>query len=386
MLNDRIIKNAQPKEKRYELKDTNGLVLDITPNGVKAWRYRYYYQGKHYKLTLGPYPLISLKEARDLRDEARVKRARGENPAKSYNMPMTFSELFEDFKNAKLKTLSKNYAESYEERVKNHIYPHHKDMPVRDITSNDILLVARSLEVSGKYEQARRVKQIYGQMIRYGMAIGACKYDPTYALRGVLAPKKPEHYATITDPKEIGAFLRAIDLYASRALIVGNALKLHAYTFVRPGELRRAEWAEIDIEKAIWKIPAEKMKMKRIHLVPLSRQSLEILENMKKLTGSGQYVFPTPRTRTRPMSEAAELAAIRAMGYIKEQFVPHGFRGMASTLLHENGWPSDYIEKQLAHEIGSNVAKAYNHAQYMDKRVEMMQWWADYLDGLRDQQ
>lgn len=248
LLNDRIIKNAQPKEKRYELKDTNGLVLDITPNGVKTWRYRYYYLGKHYKLTLGPYPLISLKEARD---QARIKKSRGENPAKSYNMPMPFSELFEDFKNAKLKTLSKNYAESYVERVKNHIYPHHKDTPVRDITSNDILLVARSLEISGKYEQARRVKQIYGQVIRYGMAIRACTYDPTYALRGVLAPKKSEHYATITAPKEIGAFLRTIDLYAARSPIVGNALKLHAYVFVQPGELRHVEWAEFDFDKSV---------------------------------------------------------------------------------------------------------------------------------------
>lgn len=383
MLTDKVISNTKPQTKRYELKDSNGLVLEIMPGGTKYWRFRYSYQGKDYKMTLGEYPLISLKDARDLRDEARVKKSRGENPAKSHNTPTTFCELFDDFKNTKLKTLSKSYADAFEERVKNHIYPYHRDTPVRDIASNDILLVVRGLEAAGKYEQSRRIKQMYGQIIKYGISLGACEHDPTVALARVMTPKKTTHYATIIDPQEVGQLLRAIDLYAARSPIVGNALRLHAYTFVRPGELRHAEWAEIDFDKAAWKIPAEKMKMKRIHLVPLSRQSLEILENMKKLTGSGQYVFPTPRTRTRPMSEAAELAAIRSMGYTSDQMVPHGFRGMASTLLHENGWPSDYIEKQLAHEIGSNVAKAYNHAQYLEKRIEMMQSWADYLDKLR---
>lgn len=380
MLTDREIKNARPKEKRYELRDTNGLVLDITPNGVKTWRYRYYYQGKDYKLTLGPYPLISLKEARDLRDEARVKRARGENPAKATDKPITFGELFEDFKNTKIKKLSKSYAESYDVRV-NRILWHHKDTPVKDITSNDILLIVREMEAAGTYEQARRVKQIYGQVIRYGIAIGVCDYDPTAALRGALSSQTGKHYSTITDPQQVGALLRAIDAYSSP--IVGNALKFHAYTFVRPGELRKAEWAEVDLGGGTWKIPAEKMKMKRVHVVPLSRQAVKILEDMQKYTGSCRYIFPSPRARAVPMSEVAELAAIRAMGYTKEQFVPHGFRGMASTLLHENGWPSDYIEKQLAHEIGSNVAKAYNHAQYLEKRTEMMQWWADYLDSLK---
>lgn len=237
--------------------------------------------------------------------------------------------------------------------------------------------------MTGKHEQARRIKQFYGQLFRHGIILGCCETDPTYPLRGVLG-KTETHYATITEPREVGGLMCAI--YSYGPFVMRRALQLHMYTFVCPGELRYAGWSEIDWDRAVWKIPAEKMKMKRIHWVPLSRQSVEVLRAIGKYTGGGRYIFPSTRVRdgSRPMSEAGELVTFRRIGYTTEGICPHGFRGMASTLLHENGWPSDYIEKQLTHEVRNTVAQAYNHAQHLEKRTEMMQWWADYLDKLRD--
>lgn len=383
MLSDRTAKNAETKEKRYELRDSGGLVLDVTTKGVKTWRFRYRFNGKQYKLTLGQYPLVSLKEARELRDQAKLKIIiHRENPAKWGKYQFTFGELYEEFKKSQLKKQSAAYIKLYDERMKNHILPHHKNIQLEEITAREILQAVQLLESAGKTEQARRIKRMYGQIFRYGIVLGVCNNDPTYALRGILSPKSTQHLASITVPKEVGALMRAIAGYGS--LIVRQAMLLHAYTFVRPGELRRAEWAEIDFAAVQWKIPAEKMKMGRIHLIPLSRQSLETLKTVQKYTGVGRYVFPSVRTSSRPMSDGTELAALRRMGYTTEEMCAHGFRGMASTLLHENGWSSDLIEKQLAHEVGNAVAQAYNHAQYLDRRTEMMQWWADYLDKLRD--
>lgn len=382
MLNDRMIRHVLPKNKRYELRDEGGLILDVTPNAVKSWRFRYSFQGKDYKLTLGEYPFISLKEARALRDEARRKLTIGVNPQISRKTLTTFGELYEEFKKTKFASVTPDYAKKFDERTKKHILPHHGDTPISEITSYDILCVLRLLEAEGKYEQTRRIKQMYGQILRFGIAIGICQIDPVHALSGAIVGNTSKHFATIIEPAKVGLLMRAISAYPYE--IVRMAMQLHAYTFVRPGELRNAEWAEIDFSNALWRIPAAKMKMRRDHIVPLAGQSAELLQKIQPLTGHGRYVFPSPRCNGRPLSDATELAALRSMGYGKEEMTAHGFRGMASTLLHELGWQSDLIEKQLAHEIGSSVAQAYNHAQYLEQRREMMQAWADYLDGLRD--
>ena len=220
-----------------------------------------------------------------------------------------------------------------------------------------------------------------GQVFRYAMATARCTTDPTTALKGALPPTQPKHHASITDPKKIGALLRAINGYEGN-FITQCALKLAPLVFVRPGELRHAEWQEVDIEKAEWRIPAEKMKMKAVHIVPLSKQAIAILEDIYTVTGHGKYVFPSVRTNTRPMSENTVNAGLRRLGYTKEEITGHGFRSMASTLLNEQGWHWDAIERQLAHAERNSIRAAYNYAEHLPERIKMMQHYADYLDGL----
>lgn len=384
-LTETTIKNAKPKEKRYSLSDSNGLYLEIMSGGSKYWRFRYSFRNKPKLLTFGEYPLVSLKEAREMRDKARTKRTKGENPATDDKKAMTLGDVFEDYrKHRPGKPLSEAYLLRLISRVKKFIYPSHKDIAIKDITAQDILPILRALEAEGKLEMASRIKQIYGRLFRHAQILGQCQSNPTLALAGALQTKKVIHFAAIQTPEEAGALMRAIS--SCSAPLVKNALLFHAYTFVRPGELRHAEWSEIDFDKALWKIPSEKMKMRRLHVVPLSKQAIAVLVHMKIFSGGGRYIFQNARVRngSQPMSENAEVAGLRRLGYTKEEMCAHGFRGMASTLLNENGWSGKIIEKQLSHEIKSDSERAYNHAQYLDKRAEMMQWWADYLDGLRD--
>ena len=219
-------------------------------------------------------------------------------------------------------------------------------------------------------------------MFRYGVATGRCLRDPTTDLRGALPPTQSTHFATITDPKEVGSLLRAIDGFQGSA-ITCLALKLAPLVFVRPGELRHAEWIEVNLDRAEWRIPAAKMKMKRDHIVPLSSQAQEVLEEIHPLSGQGRYVFPSVLANGRPMSENTVNSALRRLGYTKEEMTGHGFRSMASTLLNENGWNRDAIERQLAHVEGNSVRAAYNYAEHLEERRRMMQWWADYLDTLK---
>ena len=240
----------------------------------------------------------------------------------------------------------------------------------------------RRIENRGAVETAHRIKQICGQVFRYAIATGRADRDPSNDLRGALPPTRPKGMATITEPIQVGQLLDAIEGYTGH-LITRCALQFAPLVFVRPGELRQAEWAEIDIERAEWKIPAAKMKMRTTHIVPLATQAIEILLEIAPLTGAGKYVFPSMRTGDRPMSNNTVLAALRRMGYAKEEMSGHGFRSMASTILHEQGWPTELIEKQLAHAERSKVKAAYNHAQYLPERQRMMQAWADYLDALK---
>jgi integrase len=278
---------------------------------------------------------------------------------------------------------SEKHSKTVISRLENNIFPWLGKTEVGDISASMLLDVLKRIESRGAIETAHRVKQICGQVFRYAIATGRAERDPCVDLKGALAPTRAKSMATITDPKKIGELMRVISGYEGN-LITRCALKLAPLVFVRPGELRHAEWYEIDLDLAQWKIPADKMKMRQVHIVPLSKQALAIFYELKPLTGSGKFVFPSLRSGSRPMSNNTINAALRRMGYSKEELTGHGFRSMASTLLHENGWKTDVIERQLAHAESNSVKRAYNHAQHLPEREKMMQWWADYLEKLSD--
>ncbi|MGH8115082.1 MAG: tyrosine-type recombinase/integrase, partial [Rhodanobacteraceae bacterium] len=254
--------------------------------------------------------------------------------------------------------------------------------PISAITVPELLAVLRRVEARGKLETTQRLKQVCGQVFRYAVATGRAERDPTGDLRGALKTTKTRHHASITDPAKVGELMRAMDGF-SGYYVTRSAMYLAPLVFVRPGELRKAEWAEFDLDKAEWRIPAERMKMRETHLVPLSTQAVAILRELRPLTGTGRYVFPSNRGMARPMSENTITAALRRLGYTGDEMTGHGFRSMASTLLHEQGWPSDVIERQLAHAERNKIKAAYNYAEYLPQRRKMMQAWADYLDMLK---
>lgn len=391
-LTDKAIRNAKAAEKPYKLHDEKGLYLLVNQAGRKYFRFDYRFGGKRKTLALGVFPDVSLKEARVKRDEARKLIQAGtdamqDKAAKKLsqfqNQANGFEAVAKEWIDKAKHLWTDGHTITIVRRLQLHVLPWLGAMPVSEITPNDLLLVLRRIEDQGAKETAHRVNQICGQVFRYAIITGRCSQNPAHNLRGALIPATPKNMAAITDPKEIGGLLRAIDSYQGH-FVTKCALRLAPLVFVRPIELRSGAWKEIDFETATWKIPAEKMKMRRDHLVPLSRQAVAILQELFPLTGRGRYVFPSIRTSERPMSENTVLAALRRMGYGKDEMCGHGFRGMASTVLHEQGWPSDVIELQLAHSERNKVKSAYNHAEHLDDRRKMMQAWADYLDGLRD--
>ncbi|MBC8394913.1 MAG: site-specific integrase [Deltaproteobacteria bacterium] len=280
------------------------------------------------------------------------------------------------------KSWSASHANKIIRRLELYVFPWLGTRAIKSITPVDLLGVLRRIEAKGVLETTHRTHQNCGQVFRYAVATGRAERDPSADLRGAIPPASAKHMATITDPKEIGGLLRSIDDYRG-SIVTRCALQLAPLTFVRPGELRQAEWDEINFETAEWRIPAEKMKAGTLHIVPLSQQALAILQEIEPLTGDGKYVFPSPRTNSRPMSDNAVLSALRRMGYAKEEMSGHGFRSMASTLLNEQGWNRDAIERQLAHADRNSIRAAYNYAEFMPERKKMMQGWADYLDGIR---
>ena len=364
MLTELKAKNAQPKEKYYMLHDDRGLYLRVDPSGRKYWILRYQDNGRAHQRSLGAYPTVSLREARDKRDKAR-------RPSD----PQTFAEAAEEWLDVRMNNKAEGYLKSINLRLRKYILPALGKRRIGDITSKDILLLCRKIEDDGLFETAQRVKGVIGQVFRFAIAAGWAETDPTYALVGALSPQKVIHYPTFTEPDEIAALMRAIRAYPYD--VMRCALLFSVYTAVRPGEVRRAEWSEINADT--WVIPAEKMKMKRRHIVPLSHQALEVLKELQPLTGGGRYLFPSPRNDGRCMSENGTRIALRIIGFTKEQIVPHGFRAMFSTIAYENGWRSDVIERQLAHSERNSVKAAYNHAEYLKERRELMQWWADWL-------
>jgi len=388
-LNDTAIRNVKPDTKQKKLYDSGGLYLLVTPNGGKWWRFKYRFGGKEKLLSFGTYPQVSLKDARDERDEAKKLLRNRIDPALKRKAEKTaeagqgsFEAVAKEWFTKFSQSWSETHAKTIEQRLDNYILPNLGHRQINEIIAPELLAVLRKIEALGYLESAHRVKQICGQIFRYAIATGRKDHDPAADLKGALPPAKSKRMASIIDPKSVGGLLRAIDDYKG-SLVTQCALQLGILTFVRPGELRHAEWEEINLETAEWRIPAEKMKMKTPHIVPLSRQVLAILERIKPFTSQSRYVFPSERSYSRPMSENTVNAALRRMGYTKDELTGHGFRSMASTLLHEKGWKSDIIERQLAHQERNKVKAAYNHAEHLSERRKMMQDWADYLKTLK---
>jgi len=383
------IKTAKPKQKPYKLFDGYGLYLEVRPNGSKRWRFKYRFEGKEKLISLGTYPLVTLKEAREKHHNYRKMVDQGINPSEEKKAKKaaiqeadTFKYIAEEWFKRNKHTWSENHAYQIYRRLERNVFPWLGKMPIKDITPQVILKVLRRVEQRGATEMAHRVKSNIGQVLRYGVGIGKVERDFTQDLKDALTPIKQKHHASITDPKKIGQLLREIDLYDGQFATL-CALKLAPLTFVRPGELRHAEWTELDLEKSEWCIPAKKMKGRKKHIVPLSKQSLKIIEELRPVTEYSKYLFPSIRSPLRPMSNNAVTGALRRMGYSSSEMTGHGFRSMASTILNEQGYNSDHIERQLAHTEGNSVRAAYNYARHLPERHIMMQEWADYLDSLR---
>ena len=388
-LTDIAVKQAKPKAKSYKLSDGEGMYLLVTPKGQKWWRFDYRLSDKRYTLSLGVYDDISLRTARERRREARELVANGINPATArkeekakQQRARTFKEVAEEWRERMALAWTPKHAERVHSRLKAYVYPWLGNESIDGITAAALLEALRRVESKGTYETARKLRGYCGQIFRFAIASGFATRDVSQDLRGALAPKTTNHLASITEPKAIGNLLRAIDDY-NGYIVTRCALRFSALTFARPGEIRQAEWSEIDWDAEEWRIPTEKMKKRRPHVVPLSKQVIEVLKELEPLTGAGRFLFPGVRKRTRPMSDATITNALRSMGYSGDEMTAHGFRSMASTRLNEMGWNSDAIERQLAHVEGNAVRAAYNYAEHLDARRRMMQAWADYMDAVR---
>jgi len=393
-LTDTAIRRASAKNKAYKMYDSGGLFLLIMPSGGRWWRFKYRFAGKEKLLSLGTYPDISLKTARDRRDVERKKLADKIDPAINRkavkaawaeSQGNSFEVIGREWLDKQAAVWSPINTNKVTRHLELNIFPWLGGRPIAEILAPELLTVLRRMEGRGAIHSAHTVLRTCGQIFRYAIATGRATRDPAADLRGALQPVKGGHFAAVTDPKAIGPLLRAIDGYQG-SVIVLCALRLAPLVFVRPGELRKAEWKEIDLDKAEWNIPAERMKMRELHLVPLSRQALEVLRELQPLTGRGTFLFPSPRGSREPMSDNAILSALRRMGVGKDEMTGHGFRAMARTVLDEvlHVRP-DYIEHQLAHAVRDPNGRAYNRTAHLPERRKMMQKWADYLQGLREQ-
>ena len=392
-LNALQIRSFQPETTPYKKTDERGLYLEIFPNGSKLWRLKYNFAGKQKRIALGAWPEVSLQAARLERDELRLRIAKGEDPALTrkknkatakISAANTFESVAREYIENKMVGEGRAEATLLKARwFLDLLKPAIGHMPISDVAPQMMLAPLKKLEARGNRETAKKCRSFASRVFRYGAATGRCTTDPTAILKGALLTPQARHYAAILEPEKLGELLRAIDAFECYP-ITKLALKVAPHIFVRPGEMRHGEWPEIDFEKAIWTIPAGKMKARRTHAVPLSRQVLELLRELKAITGGQGYIFPAFHTRLRPMSENTINASIRRMGYSKDDMTAHGFRSTASTLLNESGlWHPDAIERALAHGDSNAIRGTYNRGQYWDERVKMAQWWSDYLDDLR---
>ena len=392
-LTDTAIRKAKSGEKPIRLFDGGGLYLEVSPAGGKLWRLKYRFGGKEKLLALGVYPAVSLASARQKRDDARKLLADSIDPgahrkaAKAVRVGLaanTLEVIGREWYAKTAPTMADTTKEKLIRRLEVDVFPWLGDRPIESIVAGDLIKVIERIERRGAVDLAKRVHNAVGRIFRYAVGRGLATRDPSrdIELKDILPPADVQHHASVTDPKEVGGLLRAIDGFTG-AFSTRCALRLAALVFVRPGNLRHAEWTEIDFDKAEWRIPAGKMKIAEQHIVPLSAQAIAILREIQPLTGHNRYVFASERAGGKPMSENTINAALRRLGYAKDEMTGHGFRSMASTLLHELGYPHDVIERQLAHGERNAVVAAYNFAQHLPDRRKMMQQWADYLYKLR---
>jgi integrase len=394
-LTDIAIRNARPKPKPYKMGDALGLFLLVQPTGGKLWRLKYRVDGREKKLAIGSYPDVSLGDARKRRDDARQLIASGKDPSREKQRDKarsrvesghTFGQIATEFCEKRKRDGQKGWAPataSRSEYLLSQLNNSIGRLPIADIEPADVLAAVRRIESKGKLESARRTLQLAGAVFRYGVATARLASDPTRDLRGALTAPTVNHYGAVTQSAQAGELLRAIDGYDGQPL-TKLALQLAPHVFVRPGELRHAEWQDVDIDGRLWAIPAAKTKMRKVHHVPLSDQAVALFRELQAFSGGDGYVFPSIRTRARPMSENTINAGLRRLGYSTDEMTGHGFRAMASTLLNESGkWSPDAIERALAHGDSDKVRAAYHRGTHWKERVDMAQWWSDHLDQLR---
>jgi integrase len=391
-LTDISIRAAKPRARLFKLSDAGGLQLWVTPDGAKRWRLAYRSNGKQKLLALGVYPAVGLREARAARDEAKHTLAAGQDPLQAKKVAKaaraaadadTFDAIADEILDKKRREGKADRTLVKFEWFMSLARPALGPRAIRAITAPEVLAVLRPIEASGRVETAKKLRGAIGQVFRFAIATGRAENDPAAALKGALACPIVQHRAAITDPKAFGALLRAISEYEGMTE-TRAALELLALTFVRPGELRAAEWADFEFDAAIWSIPAERMKMRRPHRVPLAPRAVAILRDLHAITGAGTLLFPSVRSTRRPMSENTINAALRRLGFGKEEMTGHGFRSAASSILNESGlWHADAIERQLAHVDNDSVRRAYARADFWEERVRMMAWWAQKCDEMR---
>jgi len=389
MLTDTKVRNLKPEAKPYRVADAGGLAVEVRPTGTKCWRHRYRVNGRAQMLSLGTYPEVSLAEARQRRDKARKALAEGKDPSEQRRAHKEaaakasadrFEAVAREWYGDRSPNWAPNHADKVLRRLERDIFPYLGAKPITSINGPELLAVVRRVAERGAIETARRELSSIGQIYRYAQAGGRVESDPTRALWDAMPKANSGHLASVTDPARLGEVLRMIWPYDSP--IVGAALKLGAYTFTRPGELRTAQWADIDLDAAEWRFTASKTGTELV--VPLSRQAVEVLAELHPLTGSGVFAFPSARGRNRPMSDMAANAALRRVGIDKATFTGHGWRAAARTILDEVlGFRPDFIEAQLGHRVLDPNGRAYNRTKYLPERRKMMQAWADYLDSLR---
>lgn len=390
-LSDVKVRALKPREKLYKVSDDRGLYLEVRPNGSKLWRFRYFLHEKDKRIALGAYPQVGLAEARRKRDDAQRSVDSGVDPVltrrrEKLTAAVIAANNFGDVAKEYIEKITKDgRADATIDKAHwllKQLSPISK-LPIADIKPLEVLAALKKLEKCGNHETARRCRSFASRVFRYGVATGRGEHDPSAILRGALVVPRPTHHAALIEPNDVGMLLRAIDGYEGYA-VTKLACTIAPHVMLRPGELRHSVWSDIDWEKEIWSIPASRMKMRRPHSVPLSRQVLAYLKELASLTGLDGYVFPAFHTFKRPMCENTMNQAFRRMGFTSKQVTAHGLRTTASTLLNESGrWSPDAIERSLAHADGNAIRATYNRGRYWDERVEMHQWWSDYLDQLK---
>ena len=390
-LTDLMVKQALPKEKPFKLYDKEGLFLLVKPTGRKYWRFKYYFESKECQYVLGAYPLVSLKSARQQTLQLKVLLAQGINPnAKKKAEEQTninvdencFSNVALEWFEVKIKDKSKSHSSRTLRLLKKELFPKLGNLPIDTINPPLLLEVFRAIEERGVIDTAHRAKQVASLVFRYAIITGRVERDPCSDLTGALKSRSKNHYASITEPQDVAKLFHNIKSYEG-SLVIQYALRLTPLLMCRPGELRQLEWKEIDFHKEIIEIPKEKMKMRSSHIIPLSYQAVELFNELKNVSGQSQFVFPSAKTRTRPISDNGVRSALRSMGYDNTMITPHGFRAMARTLLDEVlAYPIEWIEHQLAHTVKDPLGRAYNRTKHLPQRKMMMQDWSDYLDWL----